>query len=192
MTEPNVPNEEPKNPDPSLGDGGDNNKPSGDGPPTTWDEIYESPRFKQLFARTKSAEEKLSKLTAAQEAAETKALQDQEKWKELADKKSKELDELAAKTRAAELSSMKSRIALSVGLTDPDIIERLVGDTEDDIKADAEKMLAKLGNQSAPSGNAGGIPPGTGTGFTGIDISQMTPKELRELSHEQKLSLFGN
>ncbi len=75
------------------------------------------------------------------------ALKDKEEWKELYDKTQ---EELAANKRLLELQGLKimrGRVASEVGLP-AELVDRLVGDTEDDVKADAEKLMKVVGKGS--------------------------------------------
>lgn len=58
----------------------------------------------------------------------------------------KTIDDLNGKVKRYETDSVKTRIALSTGLP-PEMIDRLRGDTEDDIKQDAETLAKIIGTQ---------------------------------------------
>lgn len=93
---------------------------------------------KALKDANREAADRRKKLEAYEKAEQEKAaaeLSETEKLK-------RQLDETAAKLRAVELNNLKQRTAAAVGLP-PELADRLQGDDEDTLKADAEK-LAKL------------------------------------------------
>lgn len=58
-------------------------QPKQDGPPTTWDEIFNHPRFKALNLRAKEAETEVETQRQVAEDAKKAELEEQAKWKEL-------------------------------------------------------------------------------------------------------------
>lgn len=107
-------------------------------------------------------------------AAERKARRDAEKetqalalrLKEIEDKDKTEVERLTAQVAAltkerdsATVSSARLRVALDKGLT-PTQAKRLVGDTEDELAADADELLSDLG--AMPGDEKKGAPPGGG------------------------------
>lgn len=61
----------------------------------------------------------------------------------------KMINELNSKVKAYETDSAKTRIALETGLP-YQMASRLSGDTEEDIRKDAESLKAMMGNPSVP------------------------------------------
>lgn len=62
----------------------------------------------------------------------------------------KNLSELQAKVKKYETDSVKTRIAREVGIPE-ELIDRLRGETEADLKKDAESLKALLPKKEAPS-----------------------------------------
>lgn len=76
--------------------------------------------------------------------------------------------DLNAKVHKYETDSVKTRIALEVGLP-YQMAGRLAGDDEKAIKADAEAMKQLIGAQSQPTPLRGNDPAGNGAGANGSD-----------------------
>ena len=66
--------------------------------------------------------------------------------------KDKTIEDLQTKVKGFEISSMKNKIALEYGLS-LDSVKFLGGETEDDIKANAESLSALINNKKAPGYN---------------------------------------
>lgn len=107
-------------------------------------------RFDELNARAKAAEAELKKLQKAQTDAERKRAEEQGKFEDLYKDTQAKLEaaesaarEAEEKARQAELSSLRSKIAAKHKL--PDLLaERLRGDTEEEIEADAKALAETL------------------------------------------------
>lgn len=93
--------------------------------------------------------------------AEAKALKEQGEYKTLYEKLQAELEQERTRAKALEVAGMRrdvaARLQLPVGLVD-----RLRGETEDDIEADAKALLAALPKPAAPNINAGNSAAGGG------------------------------
>lgn len=63
--------------------------------------------------------------------------------------KDKTIEDLQSKVKGFEISSMKNRIALEYGLS-LDSVKFLNGETEDDIKANAESLSSLINSKKAP------------------------------------------
>jgi hypothetical protein len=88
--------------------------------------------------RAKDNKAAADRLAAIEEASKTEA----QKLAERAEKAEREL-------AAAQSASLRSEIALTKGLT-PSQAKRLIGDTREELEADADQLLADLGAASAP------------------------------------------
>lgn len=127
------------------------------------------------YERFKEVNEKLKQLTAAQEkaAAEAKAnrekeLQEQQKWQELYQQRENEL-------KAERINNLKMQVALQKGLP-ADLIGRLQGEDAESLAKDADTLLQFIKPAAAP-----GVPPsGRNSQPTRLDISNMTPEEIRK------------
>jgi hypothetical protein len=131
-------------------------------------------RERLASAERKSAE---SARKAAADA-EAKALKEQGEYKTLYEKMQAELEQERTRAKALEVAGMRrdvaARLQLPVGLVD-----RLRGETMEDIEADAAALLAALPKPSAPNINAGN---GSGKGGAGV----LSDDEL-----EQKAARLG-
>src|SRR5215218_7517779 len=92
-------------------------------------------------------------LTAQQEQtrkeAEDRALTEQGAHKERADKLASEVDRLKAEVAARDLAALKARIAKKHGIEE--FADRLNGQTEDEIDADAKAFAAALPKAAKPA-----------------------------------------
>lgn len=70
--------------------------------PTSWDQIFQHPRFKELINAKNTAEAEAEKLRKAQADAQSQALAEQGKWKELAEQRQKDLDAALSKASQVE------------------------------------------------------------------------------------------
>lgn len=102
--------------------------------PKSTDEGQDSPkeesisqeRFNQMFARTKSAEEKLKKLEAERESQQAKALEEQGKYKELYEKEKTEREAQTKSHNDFLVETEMRRVATQLGMIDQDLI-KLIG-----------------------------------------------------------------
>ena len=137
--------------------------------PTSWKEVFEHKRFKELTTRAQTAEAALSKIQADQKKAADKALADQQKWQELAEQRQAEIDPLKAE-------NLRLRVALKKRLPE-EMIDRLRGATAEEMETDADTLLQLLKPSTGP-----GVPPAprNSGGNQALDLSKMTPAEIRE------------
>lgn len=103
------------------------------------------------------AKEKQRGEAAAQRAraeAERKAAEEQGEWKKLAEQYRTEAEAERQRAHAASLQVLRRDIAAKLSI--PAILaDRLVGDTAEEMEADAKTLLAGLPKQSLPTANAG-------------------------------------
>lgn len=126
-------------------------------------------RFKEVNEKYKTLEAQLSKLESERKAQQEKEMQEQAQWKTLAEQAKAEL----AAERAARL---RLKIAAEKGLP-AEVAERLMGSTEEEITADAEKLLPLF---AAKRGGPGAPPPPDRGNPQRLDVSAMTPEEIRK------------
>lgn len=126
---------------------------------------------KALKDANREAADRRKKLEAYEKAEQEKAAAELSET----DKLKKQLEETAAKLRAVELNNLKQRTAAAVGLP-PELADRLQGETEDDLKADAEK-LAKLMPPKQPK--AGPTNPADGKQETVYELGARLVKEAQ-------------
>ena len=113
-------------------------------------------------------------MKATQKTANETALKDQNKYKELYETQATELS--AEKTRRERLE-----VATRKGLP-PALADRLVGETVEAMEADADRLL----EFAKPTGAPGVPPAGKGQPPKPVDMSTMTPAEIRELSTDKR------
>jgi len=127
--------------------------------------------------RLQRAQRKAAEAEAkARTDAERKAAEEQGEFKKLAESLRAELEQERAARKAAEIAGMRRDVAarqqLPAGLAD-----RLRGETQEEIEADAELLLRALPKPAAPNINAG---PATGGSkpneFAGIDIDNLAAR----------------
>ena len=107
--------------------------------------------------------------------AERKALEEQGKFKELAERYQAEAQQSAARAQALEMAQLRRNIGDKLGLS-PALAERLQGATAEELEADGKALLALIPKPAAPNINAA---PGVGAApVTG----QMTPEYKAELA----------
>lgn len=131
-------------------------------------------------SRFDQVNDELKKLKAAQEkaekerqAAERKSLEEQNQYKELYEKAL--AGQAAAETRAAAVAhdALRQRIANTAG--QPDLWDRLRGETEEELKADMEALLKLIPKPTAPTLNGG-----AGGGDRGRPTNAPSAAEIRE------------
>ena len=125
-------------------------------------------RFKEVNDKANELEAQLKKISDKTKADEEKKLAEEKKWQELAELKDKEL-----KAKDSEL--IRLRVAAEKNLP-VELIDRLKGETKEEIEADADKLLEFIKPDESK-----GVPPGKKGGKnTQLDIRTMTPEEIRK------------
>lgn len=155
----------------------DPGKGGGDPPPVTPDPAKPDPndpktipyeRFKEVNDKAKALEDQLRAITDAQKKADEDKLKEENKWKDLYEKTEKEKSE-------KEKELLRLRVASKKGLP-ADLTDRLRGETEQELEADADKLLAFVDLSKSP-----GVPPKKPGGANiPLDIKTMTPEEIRK------------
>jgi len=115
-----------------------------------------------------------SMATKAREDAERKAAEEQGRYQQLYETAQRRIAEKDAELKAAQVASIKREVASRLNLPSA-LANRLQGEDEADIEADAKALLAALPKPAAPNINSG-----TGNGaapVTGV-MSEADKKEL--------------
>jgi hypothetical protein len=101
--------------------------------------------------RTKADEvsAKLTQKEIAEKQATENELKEQNKWKELAEQRQADLEKVQAEVKRERLDLLRLKVGIAHKLPDA-LIARLQGETEDDLKADAEALVAALGLDKQP------------------------------------------
>lgn len=110
--------------------------------------------------QVRDVEARLAELDSERKSADEKRLADQQEWQTLAEQRAAEIAKLTDQLKQKEVDVLRVRVAAEFGLNVPldedgseTLADRLRGDTEDAIRADAQK-LAKLLPKSAPQAEA--------------------------------------
>lgn len=115
-------------------------------------------------------EAKLADLDGERKRADEKRLADQQEWQKLAEQRAAEIAQLHDQLKQKDVDVLRVRVAAEFGLNVPlgedggeTLADRLRGSTEDELRADAQK-LAKLLPQPAPQAEAATPSPETPAG----------------------------
>ena len=128
-------------------------------------------RFAEVNTKYRTLETQLADLTKQQRERDEAALKEQNKYKELYEQRENEL-------KQERQERMRLTVATSKGLP-VDLANRLTGETEAELQADADKLLAFL-KPAAPQ-TPPGVPPIRPGGGTGIDLlTETDPAKIRE------------
>ena len=139
-------------------------------------------RFKQINEKASDLEKRLKGIEDKKKADEEKELKDKEDYKTLF-----EQEQAKNKTKDSEL--LRLRVAQKKGLP-AELIDRLKGETEQELEADADKLLAFVDT----SKSLGHPPRKLGGGPTLLNVKDMTPEEIRKNADElleQAAAEFG-
>jgi hypothetical protein len=154
-------------------------------PPAAADTDLESmdklPKWAQKLyedLRKENAKHRTEKLAAdkANEEAVRKAAEEQGKFKELYELEMSKTQAAEARAKAAELASIKARIGAKLNLP-AELLDRLRGETEEDIEADAKTLLAVIPKPAAITANDAG----QGIGGSAPAL-QKSDEEIREMA----------
>jgi len=126
-------------------------------------------RFKEVNDKAKTLEDQLKAITDAQKQADEDKLKEENKWKDLYEKTEKEKTE-------KEKELLRLRVASRKGLPEL-LIDRLKGETEQELEADAEQLLASFSELNKSPGVPAKKPGGANTV---LDIKSMSPEEIRK------------
>lgn len=140
--------------------------------PKTFDADYvKGLRDEAAGWRTKlrDAEKQLQALAAEADKRKTAELEANKEFEALAGQYKAELEALRGEVKSRDLALLRTRIGTELGLPAA-LAERLIGEDEDSIRADAEKVKAALPVSQPAQGNVPGVtsavPAGTPQGKT--------------------------
>ncbi len=130
-------------------------------PDTPAEPMIPKSRLDEVLSKLKTYEQEKTKAQKDAEAAETARLAEQGKYKEIADSLQAKLEAAQSAARANEIRLLQRDVAAKTNLPVA-LAERLRGETEDEMIADARSILAALPKPTAPNINAesgaGGMP----------------------------------
>lgn len=125
-------------------------------------------RFREVNEQLKETQKKLTRIEAAQRTADDKLAADKGEWEKLARQHEAEL-------KAERTARLRLEVAGKKGIP-VDLVDRLKGDTVEEMEADADSLLAFLKPKESK-----GIPPaGKSSTPPATDFSKMTPAEIRK------------
>ncbi len=110
----------------------------------------------------------------AREEAERKAAEEQGKYQELYERAQKQAADLQAQLHATEIASIKREVAARLNMPSA-LANRLQGEDEASIEADAKALMAALPKPAAPNINSG---TGNGAAPAAGGMSEAEKKEL--------------
>jgi hypothetical protein len=131
--------------------------------------------IKELRGENASHRQAKKQAEKAADDAARKAAEEQGKYKELYEQEFAKRESAEMQAQWLELEALKTRIANEVGLP-PQLASRLTGETEDEIKADAQAVLALLPKHTLDNDA------GRGTGGSGAQTPQMSEEEIKEFA----------
>jgi len=118
--------------------------------------------IKERGGEAQNLRKRLNDIEAAQTAAEEQRLREQNQWQKLAEQYKADLDKVTVEKAQADRAALMGRIALKHNLP-ADLAMRLVGDTEEALDADAERLAKLVVPPVAPNtetGRAGAVKSG--------------------------------
>ena len=125
-------------------------------------------RFKEVNEKYKALEAQVKEFQEIQKAAEENRLKEQNDFKTLFEKTEAEL-------KRERTNNMKMRVASSKGLP-VDLVNRIQGETEEDIAKDVDSLLAFMKKETP-----GGVnPPPKGGSSSNFDFASASPQQIRE------------
>jgi len=127
-------------------------------------------RLNDKIKEAKDWKQKFEDLAKEKADAEKEKKEKQGEWQELATKAETEASKATAK-------ALRLEVALEKGLP-ADLVDRLKGDTREDLEADADSLLELLGKPPGP----GNPPKGKGGKPQKVDLSDLTPEQIRKNS----------
>jgi vacuolar-type H+-ATPase subunit I/STV1 len=106
-------------------------------------EIVKELREENAKTRTsaRDLEKRLEAIEKARQAADEQTLVEQNRWKEIAEKRDAELKQLQETLQKSQQQALRTQIAVEFGLPAP-LAARLQGATEEELRADAEQLKA--------------------------------------------------
>lgn len=125
-------------------------------------------RFAEVNKKARELEARLAEIEEERKKQQEKELAEQNKWRELAEQREKELE-------AERVARLRLQIATKTGLP-VDMADRLRGKTAEEMEQDAQSLLQYIAKpQQSP-----GTPPASGGNNKPLSIETMTPEQIRQ------------
>jgi hypothetical protein len=141
--------------------------------PETPEQTVPYSRFKEINDQLSQLKKAQQTATKAQADAERKAAEESGKFKELYEAEIAKREQAEAQAKAAQLAMLRAKVAKDAGLPDG-LASRLLGETEEELAADAKELLKTLPKPTPPNTNSGGgdgrVP---GQNPTGLDPAEL-------------------
>ena len=131
--------------------------------------------IKELRGESAAHRKAKKEAETAAELAARQAAEEQGKFKELYEQEMDKREKAEAETKRLELDALKSKVAVEVGLPAP-LAARLQGETEDELKADAQAVLAVLPKSTIDNDAQ------QGTGGAATQTPTMSEEEIKEFA----------
>ena len=124
--------------------------------PTGFDALPEDTKAEIRKLRRQNAEfrKRADEIEARQRAADEAKARDEGKFKELLEAREKELADLRADIARRDLTEKRRAVARTYGLPD-DLADRLVGDTDEEMEADAKRLAKLFAREDGPDTDSG-------------------------------------
>lgn len=139
-------------------------------------------RFDQVNQELKSLRKEAEAAAKAREEAERAAAEEKGEYKKLYETAAAERERLQAEIKALELARLRREIAQRIGLP-AGLEDRLAGESEAEITADAETFLSLLPKSSAAAPSTDG-----GAGRPGQNSTGPSEAEIREMAARLQVS----
>ena len=153
-------------------DDGNPKDPPEDGDPKDPPKMIPYERFSEVNKKLRDLEAAEEKRIADEKAKKQKKLEDEKEFKTLYEDTVAEFDDF-------KKENLRIKVAYKKGLPE-EAINRLVGETEEELEADAEKLLEILNVEPKK-----GVPPRNRKGNPKVlDVKSMTPEEIRKNKSE--------
>lgn len=142
---------------------------------STTEHMIPKSRFDEINTKYKAMVAAQEKAAKDKEAAELKALEEQNNFKKLYEQAQAKQREAEAKASKLAHDALRKQIATDAG--HPKLWNRIQGDNEETLKADMQSLIEAMPKPTAPNLNGG-----AGGGSRGKDGKQYTSDEVRELA----------
>ena len=148
------------------------NEAASDNFPKSWEEVFQHRRFKELNDRAKQAEDSLAQIQQAKEEADKASLEEQQRFEDLYKQTQTELE-------SERTENLRLKVVAQSKI-DPELIDFVKGTTEEEMLASIETLKKHLKPATGP-----GVPAPSKAGQpSDLDISNMTPEEIRKNSRK--------
>ena len=137
-------------------------------------------RFREVNEKYKELETKINSLMSDKQKQDEEKMKEEGKYKDLLSQREKELNDLKARQLRFEVANEKEIPSF--------LADRLIGNSKEELVADAEKILAELGKTTKKEDKKQQTIPNTpDTSTKDFDIFKMTPAQIREALDKKEI-----